>query len=89
MLIEVKVSATFYTSKVKEEIRTLQRTFKGYDHTKEGAMTSINKQIARYSDNPLMIKVERTNIKMIENPFAQKGFGPGGRFSKKKNKTFF
>lgn len=77
MLIEVKVNATFYTSKAKEEIRTLQQTFKGYDHTKEGAMTSINKQIARYSDNPLMIKVERTNIKMIENPFAQKGFDPG------------
>ena len=89
MLIEVKVNATFYTSKAKEEIRTLQQTFKGYDHTKEGAMTSINKQIARYSDNPLMIKVERTNIKMIENPFAQKGFGPADPLQQEKNKTFF
>ena len=70
MLIEVKVNATFYTNKTKKEVRTFEQIFKGYDHTKDGAMASINKQIARYSDNPLMIKVERTNIKMIENPFS-------------------
>lgn len=70
MLIEVKVRATFYTDKTKKKIRTLEQTFKGYDHTKEGAMKSINKQIAKYSDLPLMIEVKRTNFKMIENPFA-------------------
>jgi len=70
MLIEVRVRATFYTDKTKKTIRTLEQSFKGYNHTKTGAMVSINKQIARYSDSQLMIKVERIGMKVIENPFA-------------------
>lgn len=70
MMIEVKVSAKFYTNATKKEIKTIENLFKGFDYTKEGAIASINKQIKRYSNNPLVIEVKRVETKMIENPFA-------------------
>lgn len=66
MLIEVKVRATIYTNLKKTTTTILEQTFMGYDHTKVGALASINKQIKRYANNPYIAKVERVGMKEIE-----------------------
>lgn len=66
MLIEVKVRATIYTNLKKTTTTTLEQTFIGYDHTKVGALTSVNKQIRHYANNPYIAKVERVGMKEIK-----------------------
>lgn len=66
MYIEVKVKATIYTNLKKTTTTTLEQTFMGYDHTKVGALASINKQIKIYANNPYIAKVERIGMKEVE-----------------------
>lgn len=65
MLIEVRVKATVYTNTEKTNTEVTIQTFKGYDHTKVGAIASINKQIKRYGNNPYVAKVERIGVKEL------------------------
>ena len=66
MYIEVKVKATIYTDLEKTTTTILEQSFKGYDHTKVGALASVNKQIKRYTNNPYVARVERIGIKEVE-----------------------
>lgn len=66
MLIEVKVRTTIYTNLKKTTTTILEQNFIGYDHTKVGALASINKQIKHYSNNPYVAKVERIGMKEVE-----------------------
>lgn len=66
MLIEVIVKATIYTNLEKTTTTTLEQGFIGYDHTKIGALASINKQIKIYANNPYVAKVERIGMKEVE-----------------------
>lgn len=66
MYIEVKVRATIYTNLEKTTTTILEQSFMGYDHTKVGALASINKQIKVYANNPYVAKVERIGMKEVE-----------------------
>ena len=67
MYIEVKVRATIYTNLKKTTTTTLEQAFMGYDHTKVGALASINKQIKLYASNPYVARVERIGMKEVEH----------------------
>jgi len=55
---ERKVNATFYVDKAHTETRTLTQTFKACAETIDKCRESLNKQVARYADNPYMIEVK-------------------------------
>ena len=55
---ERKIKATFFVDKTRTETRTMVHTFKTCAETIDKCRESLDKQVARYADNPYMIEVK-------------------------------